>query len=177
MATSSSEHGRLPGDARATAVAWVEAVMDRRDLRAAWPLTDPELRLVLAQHWILSHAEAGADFIGPQAGWDMLAQGLAAEPPSHPLWDRFAKERLRRWREYWGTFRASTWKAGERTDTVRPGVEVVTFAEPRLPALETRPAPPAALRRLAVRRSGDGWLVAGLDGRNLFRPGWPPGRA
>ena len=180
--TSSSEaEAAAAGDpaaatATATAVDWVEAVMDRKDLRAAWPLMERDLRLVLAQHWILSHAELGSEFIGPQAGWDMLAQGLAADPSNHPLWDRFAKERLSRWGEYWGKFSARTWKVRE-TEMLRPEAVIVTFAEPRLPALETKPGPPAVFRRLALRRRGDTWLVAGLDGRNVFRPGWPPSKA
>lgn len=171
--TSSSEPAASPGDAPGVAVAWVEAVMDRRDLRQAWPLMEPNLRLVLAQHWILSHAEAGSEVVGPQAGWDMLAQGLAAEPSTHPMWDRFAKERLLRWREYWGKFSARTWKVRE-AERLGPDLEIVTFAEPRLPALETKPGPPPVFRRLAVRRSHGTWLVAGLDGRKIFRPGWPP---
>ncbi|HVE45411.1 MAG TPA: hypothetical protein VNA57_01505 [Acidimicrobiales bacterium] len=174
--TSSSEAEAAPDDAVAVAVAWVDAVMDRKDLRAAWPLMERDLRLVLAQHWVLSHAEIGSELIGPQPGWDMLAQGLAADPSSHPLWDRFAKERLLRWREYWGKFSTRTWKV-RRTESPVPDVAIVTFAEPRLPALETKPGPPEVFRRLALRRSGGTWLVAGLDGRNIFRPGWPPFRA
>lgn len=173
---SSSDAVGSPGDVSAVAVAWVDAVMDRKELREAWPLMERDLRLVLAQHWILSHAEVGSGFIGPQAGWDMLAQGLAADPSTHPLWDRFAKERLLRWRGFWGTFSARTWKI-RSTENAGADLEVVTFAEPRLPALEAKPGPPPVLRRLALRRSGGTWLVAGLDGRNIFRPGWPPGRA
>jgi hypothetical protein len=171
--TSSSDAADARDDAEGVVVAWVEAVMDRRDLRQGWPLMERDLRLVLAQHWVLSHAEAGSDLIGPQAGWDILAQGLAAEPSTHPLWDRFAKERLLRWREYWGKFSARTWKVRD-TERVGADLEIVTFAEPRLPGLETKSAPPPVFRRLAVRRSGGTWLVAGLDGRNIFRPGWPP---
>lgn len=150
--------------------------MDRKDLRAAWPLMERNLRLVLAQHWVLSHAEIGSGVVGPQAGWDMLAQGLAADPSTHPLWDRFARERLVRWREYWGKFSTRTWKVRE-TESLGADVAIVTFAEPRLPALETKPGPPAVFRRLAMRRSGGSWLVAGLDGRNVFHPGWPPSPA
>lgn len=177
--TSSSEPeatATAAAEPATVAVAWVDAVMDRKDLRAAWPLMERYLRLVLAQHWILSHAELESDFIGPQAGWDMMAQGLAADPSTHPLWDRFAKERLLRWREYWGTFSSRTWKVRE-TEMFRADAAIVTFTEPRLPALEAKPGPPPVFRRLALRRSRDTWLVAGVDGRNVFRPGWPPSKA
>lgn len=163
-------------DPAAVAVAWVEAAMDHKDLRAAWPLMERDLRLVLAQHWVLSHAEMQSDIIGPQAGWDMLAQGLAVDPSNHPLWDRFAKERLLRWRQYWGKFSARTWKVRE-TEMLGTDAAIVTFTEPRLPALETKPGPPPVFRRFALRRTDGVWLLAGLDGRNVFRPGWPPSRA
>ena len=163
------------GGARAAAVAWVRAAMDERDLRAAWPLTEPDLRLVLAQHWVLSHHE-DHDLVGPAGGWDPLAAGLAADPPESPLWDRFAAERLKRWRLHWPAFRAATWDLRDEPEVVRPGLEVVTFIEPGR-KLNLKPGSPVTYRRLAVRRKGNVWRVAGVDGRNLFRPGWPPAPA
>lgn len=159
-----------------TAVAWVDAVMDRMDLRAAWELTDPDFRLVLAQHWVLSHG--GAEFLGPQAGWDMLAQGLAACPSRHPLWGRFASERLQRWYEFWGDFSTSTWRVHDEVERV-PGatIEVVTFVEPAAEGQDGQAGLPGALRRIAVRLRDGRWRVAGLDGRRVFRPGWPPAPA
>ena len=109
MLSTSSEGDQPLEDPASVAFSWVEAVMDRKDLRRAWPLMERNLRLVLAQHWVLSHAEMQSDVIGPRAGWDMMAQGLAADPSDHPLWDQFAEERLSRWREYWGNFITRTW--------------------------------------------------------------------
>lgn len=153
-----------------TARAWVRAVMDDRDLKAAWPLTHHDLRKVLVQHWILSQH---VDVVGPAEEWEALAEALAADPPEHPLWPRFATERVRRWREFWPGFSAVTWGVKSRTDP-RPDVAVVTFVEPRGKLMALRPGPPLDLRRLALRRTEHGWLMAGLDGTAIFRPGWPP---
>lgn len=157
---------------REVAVSWVRAVMDERDLRAAWRLTEPDLRLVLVQHWVLSHHEE-PELVGPFEQWDELAAGLAAEPSTSERWDRFAGERLKRWRRHWPGFSARTWDLRDEREAPRPGLEVVTFIEPGR-KLQLTPGGPVTYRRLALRRHGDAWLVAGVDGTNLFRPGWPP---
>lgn len=163
------------GGPREAALAWVRAVMDDRDLRAAWPLTEPDLRLVLVQHWVLSHHEDVA-LVGPHEDWNDLAAGLAAEPPASELWEPYAAERLKRWRQYWPGFSAATWDLRDEPEVPRPGLEIVTFIEPGR-KLQLKPGSPVTYRRLAVRRHGEQWLVAGVDGMNLFRPGWPPAPA
>lgn len=157
--------------AREVAVAWVTAVMDDRDLRVAWELTDADLRLVLVQHWILSHH--GEALVGSPEGWDDLAAGLAASPSTHAGWDLFAAERLKRWRLHWLGFSAHTWDLRDEDEIPAPAMEVVTFIEPGR-KLSRQPGAPVTYRRLALRRGDDGWRVAGVDGTNLFRPGWPP---
>ena len=157
----------------ALARSWVGAVMDERDLVKAWALTLPDFRKVLAQHWIISKH---ADVVGPPEQWDAIADGLAAYPSSHRLWAQFAADRLQRWREFWTGFSAVTWGVKARSDP-RPDVAVITFVEPRGKLMSLRPGPPLEFRHIAVRHTADGWLVAGVDGNNLFRPGWPPGPA
>lgn len=157
----------------AVAKAWVGAVMDDRDLARAWAITEPDYRKVLAQHWIISKH---ADVVGPPDQWEAIADGLAACPSAHRLWERFAADRLTRWREFWTGFSAVTWGVRSRTDP-RPDVAVVAFVEPRGKLMSLKPGPPLEFRHIAVRRTPKGWLVAGADGNNLFRPGWPPGPA
>lgn len=147
--------------------------MDERDLARAWPLTTRDFRKVLAQYWIVS---ARAELVGPPEGWEAIADGLAAAPSNHRLWPQFSTERLARWREFWTGFSAATWGV-KATNQVRPDVVVVTFVEPRGKLMSLRPGPPLEFRHLAVRETADGWLVAGVDGANLFQPGWPPGPA
>ena len=145
--------------------------MDRRDLRAAWALTDPTLRLVLSQHWVISRA---GDPAVAAEDRDALAEALAASPSSHPLWDRFASERVRRWRQFWAGFGTQGWDVAGQTEPLTEDIEVVTFMEKHRLLDWASPGPPPAARRFAVRRTSDGWLVAGVDGSALFRPGWPP---
>lgn len=145
--------------------------MDRGDMAAAWELTDPNLRLVLAQHWIISRQE---DPDVEREDRDDLATDLAASPSPHPLWDRFASDRLRRWRQFWAGFRTQTWDVIDETEELMPGVAVVTFMEKHRLLGWAKPGPPPAARRFAVRSTPEGWLVAGLDGSALFEPGWPP---
>lgn len=160
--------------AAALATSWVRAVMDERDLAKAWAMTEPAFRKVLAQYWIVSKP---ADVVGPPEQWEALADGLAACPSTHQLWDRFAAERLTRWREFWLGFSAVTWGVKARSEP-RPGVAVIAFVEPRGKLMSLRPGPPLEFRHIAVGRAlGDanGWVVIGVDGNNLFAPGWPPG--
>ncbi len=159
----------------AVALAWVEATMEAGDLRRAWEHTDPDLRLVLAQHWIMSQ-QHDADVAAQDL--DALAAGLAAPSPGHPLWDRFASQRLRRWRQHWGNFTTMTWGIADERQELSPGIEIVTFMEKHRLLDWAQPGSPPVTRRFALRSTlpstGGGWLVAGLDGSALFRPGWPP---
>jgi hypothetical protein len=158
-------------EAGQVALAWVESAMDAGDLRRAWELTDPTLRLVLAQHWIMSQqGDAQVSAEDP----DGLAAGLAASPSTHHLWDRFASARLRRWREHWGRFGTQTWGISDERQEVVPDIEIVTFMEKHRLLAWAKPGPPPVVRRFAMRSTPDGWLVAGLDGSALFQPGWPP---
>lgn len=150
---------------------WVAAVMDERDLAKAWPLMTPGFRKVLAQYWILS---AHANVVGPPEGWEAIADGLADHPSTHRLWPQFAADRVARWREFWIGFSAVTWGV-RATSRPRPDVVVVAFVEPRGKLMSLRPGPPLEFRHIAVRDTPDGWMVVGVDGANLFQPGWPPG--
>ena len=155
----------------AVAVAWVRAAMEDRDLRRAWGMTHPDLRLVLAQHWIMSHHDEPE--VAAQDP-DDLAAGLAASPSDHPLWDRFSSQRLRRWRQHWGNFSTRTWGVLDEHQALAPGLEVVTFMEKHRLLEWAKPGSPPVTRRFAMRSTSGAWLVAGLDGSAVFRPGWPP---
>jgi hypothetical protein len=165
-----------PGTPQAAAVAWVEAVMDRGDLSQAWPLTDPTLRLVLAQDWVWNHRHDPA--IGHGRDWDTIARGLAQYPPQHQLWDRFAGEVVGLWQRIWKGFSASRWRVWEQPEVLGLDLEMVTFVEPN-PASEagdlgSQPGRGSLARRFAMRHTDDGWRVAGVNGDQLFEPGWPP---
>jgi hypothetical protein len=156
------------------AVSWVEAVMGDGDLLAAWPLTDATLRLVLAQDWIWSHRHHPQ--IAHDSDWDGIARRLAACPPDHPLWDQFSAEVVELWQKIWRGFDPDHWAVWEQPEVLALDLEMVSFVEPA-------GGPPAGpgrstfARRFAVRHTDDGWKVAGINGEQLFVPGWPPSLA
>ena len=161
-----------PRSPQATALRWVEAIMDDGDLAAAWPLTDPVLRLVLAQDWVWMHRHQ--PMIGHGVDWDVMARGLAACPPGHPLWDRFAAELIERWQHIWMGFSARTWAPWDQPEVLDLDVEVVTFLESHGEPVRFEPGRSAFARRFALRHSPEGWLVASVNGDQMFVPGWPP---
>jgi hypothetical protein len=143
--------------------------MDRGDLRQAWPLTDPTLRLVLAQDWIWAHRHH--PWVGHDTDWDGLARALATPRPDHRLWDRFATEVLELWRKMWRGFNSRSWSPRDDPEVLGLDLEIVTFTETVPGAGSGRDA---FARRFALRHTGDTWLVASISGDQLFAPGWPP---
>ena len=164
------------GTPQAAAVAWVEAVMDRSDLAAAWPLTDPTLRLVLAQDWVWNHrhelAEPGR--VASDGGWEAIAHGLAGCPCTHPLWDRFAFDVVARRQQIWKGFSALTWEVRGQPEVLGLDMEMVTFVEADEAANPTGPGRHAFARRFAMVHTDGQWMVASINGDQLFLPGWPP---
>lgn len=162
-----------PQSPQATALAWVEAVMDHGDLAAAWPLTDATLRLVLAQEWVWAHRHDPA--VGHLVDWDELAGDLAASAPDDPLWERFARDRVAEWHRVWKGFSARRWRVWDHPEVVGLDLEMVTFVEPSDAPLPTARRRRVGLeRRFLLRHDSGRWLVAGVNGERRFRPGWPP---
>ena len=147
-------------------------MIDDGDLAEAWPLTEPVLRLVLAQDWVWTHRHH--PMIGHDRSWDEIARGLAAVPPKQPLWDRFAAEVVSRWQKTWAGFSARTWATWDQPEVVGLDLEMVTFLESDGGPVRFEPGRSALARRFALRHTDDGWKVAGVSGDQLFVPGWPP---
>lgn len=174
-----AEHGGVPSphppqSAQEVALAWVDAVMDRGDLSAAWPLTDPTLRLVLAQDWVWTHRHEPA--IGHNQDWDEIANALAAasDPQGHALWARFADDVVKGWHQIWRGFSARTWAALDHPEVLALDLEMVTFVETGGGPVPPKPGRTAMVRRFALRHTDDGWAVASINGEQMFVPGWPP---
>lgn len=138
----------------ATALEWVRTAIGEQDLARAWPLTDPDLRRLIAQSWMINEA------MDARADRDDLVEQLAAEtPPAGVLWNRLCTSTR------WGTMSA--------TDPVSPGVELVRLVD----EAETRSTVPAGgaavlVQNITVRYS-ERWRVCAV-GRSIPRPGWPP---
>ncbi|MDQ2827107.1 MAG: hypothetical protein M3Y04_09145 [Actinomycetota bacterium] len=166
--------GASPETPQEAATRWVAAIMDQGDLRAAWPLTDATLRLVLAQDWVWTHRHRPT--IGHDRSWDELARGLAAlSPAAAGLWAAFAEELIGRWQKTWAGLSAATWATWDQPEVVGLDLEMVTFMERDGDhPVRFEPGRSAFARRLAMRHTDEGWQVAGVNGDQLFVPGWPP---
>jgi hypothetical protein len=151
-----------PRTPQAAAVAWVETVLERGDLRAAWPDTDPILRLVLAQDWVWTNRHDPV--IGHDHDWDEIAHGLAAVPPADAFWERFAVDLIGTWQRAWKGFDPRRWFVASTPEIVDLDIEVVSFIE----------RPSTLTRRFAMRHTDGRWLVASVDGDQWYEPGWPP---
>lgn len=146
--------------------------MDESDLAAAWPLTDPTLRLVLAQEWVWTHRHRS--IIGHNRDWDLIARGLAACPSEHGFWPELALEWVTRWQKTWKGFNSRTWAAWDQPEVVALDLEIVTFMESDGTPVRFEPGRAAFARRFALRHGDDGWKVASINGDQIFEPGWPP---
>ena len=161
-----------PETAQAAARRWVKALMDDGDLAAAWPLTDPVLRLVLAQDWVWTNRHHPQ--IGHDRSWDELARALAAVAPEHELWPTFAAELITRYHKMWEGFSTRTWATWDQPEVVGLDLEMVTFLESDGRPVRFEPGRSSLARRFALRHTDEGWLVASVSGGQMFVPGWPP---
>lgn len=155
-----------PDDPALAAADWMEAIVDEADLDAAWPMTDPALRLALVQSWIMV---TGRD---DPADRDDLAAGLVERRPPD-LWAEFTSWRLGRWREI--TFVdlvEQGWGIVSIPEYVGPDLEFVRLAIGAVDDVVEVEGPIAA-QTLTMRLVDGEWIVAGI-GRTLPRPGWPP---
>jgi len=155
-----------PGGPVAAAKSWLEEVVVRRDVRAAWHGTDPDYRLALTQAIIFLN-EQHPLLMGYER--DELAHALAQENPTHPLWDSFEDLLAEEFLNDLGEVRVENWTSVSPRP-ISPGYELVLF--PREPADELEP-PEIYAHGILIHYRGGRWLVAGLSERQAV-PGWPP---
>jgi hypothetical protein len=147
------------------------ALIAERDLRAAWPKIDPNLRLCLTQAWLYANRShpVVANYDGEQ-----VAGALADLSFDHELWLPFEETQLRELREWMGDFHPSTWGAASRPRPIGADTELVKFFPTggEVLLIET----PTLLENglaLLMRRTPDGWLFAATSAVEPT-PGWPP---
>lgn len=153
---------------------WIDAVQVREDLREAWRLTDPDLRLCTVQHWVWSNRQAMS-----VAGIDLQVaiSELAVEESSHHLWDNFEAVQLRSVHESWGDLNSSNWGVGTNTRLLGPNLELVLYIDSRgseqtiVKPGETYAGPATPF---VVRHRPEGWRVLNIQAREPPVPGWPP---
>ena len=157
-----------------SAWAWLASVVEAGDLASAWPTTDPNLRLALAQSWIWHNRSRP-----PVSGWNReeLARGLTAPRPRHPLWDTFAAKQVEKLRAWWGDANLDRWGASVKSRVTPSDYELIRFAPIAAagspPGRVPKPPSKGDGRLVLVRSTPERWVVAGFD-RTPPTPGWPP---
>ena len=143
-----------------TAGAWLELVVVRRDLDAAWPLTDPAFRRRLVEAWATAARRhpllAGVDRA-------LLVEDMSAgEPAPGARWSAFADAQVRevaqrcRWVDLTG------WGWATRPQVESPGYELVVLADHGEDCVLEEPPVLPAFGVLMHHHPVRGWLVADL---------------
>ncbi len=143
---------------------------EEKNLGAAWPHTDPTLRLCWAQWWADVNRTAlqanGHDL-------DKVAQALADVGGRHGLWPDFERVVIR---DFQAAFSLDPrgWGIGTAPRVLAPDVELL-YVHRNVPA-DGIWAPEAASEvvPLVMRLTDDAWRVLNLSYEALPEPGWPP---
>jgi hypothetical protein len=164
--------GLEQGGSVQAAAAWLGLILGERNLDAAWPATDPNMRLAIAQGWLFKRGEATDTR-------DELARSLAEAPSSAELWPTFSNGVLDAFADNWPFFDyEGYWGVIDMPEPIAvDGLELVCFAmiEGAPPGvIEVEAGEPWAVLPLLMRSTGEGWLVAGVSQSGPPMPGWPP---
>ncbi|MEK6272449.1 MAG: hypothetical protein AABM42_07350 [Actinomycetota bacterium] len=155
-----------PGSPIEVANAWVQAVLESRDLRRVWPLATPALRERGARGWI----EANRDHPGvAHRDLDELTAALASESPDDPLWSRFEEAQLAGFATVWSDVDLRTWGFASGTRPLgvdRELVMLVDAGSEEAITLEEDTALPAI--GLAMEYQDDRWRVDDLGPPSRF---------
>lgn len=162
-----------PGGPIAAATEWLGAVYGESDLRAAWRLTDPDLRLLLAQAWLWANRErtilAGAESDDLKAEAAELAQ--VSSPSSY--WKMFSTTQLAEFHEQ--ELDLDSWGFASSPRLIAPDYELLLLAECGADGLLVEEPTQVLAHRYLMHHTSEGWLVAGF-GPAPVSPGWPPVR-
>jgi tetratricopeptide (TPR) repeat protein len=157
------------GSARAAIRNWVSLAQTDK-MREAWKLTDRDVRLGLAQDWIMANANhpglRGHDR-------DELANALSALEPDHPLAEPFLDGKLRTFKDAYGNIDLDDWGAAERQRRYRIEFELVILSPTKGESVVWDMDSPVYAVPFVLRRRLHTWQVAGF-GNEIAVPGWPP---
>ncbi|MFV8320320.1 hypothetical protein [Mycobacterium sp. 23] len=137
--------------------AFLHSAVRDGDLRSVWGLVHESLRAQLAQQWVIDNRASIS-----AGGFDEseVAAGLAADPPSHPLWVHFERVHVRGLRRVLPD--SSCWGIGAETRMVGPDLEALYVHDMRhLPADGLwQPGAASLVYPLVFQRTGDQWQLA-----------------
>ena len=157
------------GSARAAVWHWI-GLIQQGDMPEAWKKLDRNLRLALAQDWILANADHSD--LQPY-NKDDLAAALSAREPNHGLAVPFLISQQNKFQAAYGLIDVHDWGAAERRRTYKIEYELVILMETKGEELYWEPGMAARHTSFVMRRIMQEWLLAGF-GHEIARPGWPP---
>jgi hypothetical protein len=144
----------------ATARMWLEAILAKGDLDAAWRLTDLELKQTAVGAWYDANTSHPA-LAGEDRG--VLLEALCVDEPNHSLWLPFATTQLREFRETWKNVDVSKWGWASHPRPLSPGYEIAMFVEAEGEAWTAEADMLVnALQIIVHHVPGTGWLVSGF---------------
>ncbi|NNN38140.1 toll/interleukin-1 receptor domain-containing protein [Streptomyces sp. S3(2020)] len=134
------------------------------NVREVWRRLDPDLRLALAQDWVLANS-GHPEVRGHDR--DELADALAEERAGHPLAGALLEGRVAVLREHYAAVNPASW--GPVANPRRIGVDhaIVEMGS------SSGGGSPSPERSLLMRKVGRAWLVANFRAAYVI-PGWPP---
>jgi hypothetical protein len=152
----------------AAAQEWLERA-NAGDFGGLWGMTDPNLRLVIAQDWIWAN-RTHPDFESRDI--DELARGLAFDVPSGDLAESFTEIQLGKFQDI--GYVADDWGVASRPRLIAPDYELVLFIDTEGEVLVINKPTFLETDLSLLMHSVEGrWLVGGFTDQ-IPRPGWPP---
>lgn len=142
----------------------------RRDLRGAWPLVHPTLRLCWVQWWLSANRAAIED-----KGLDVeeVAHALTEREPEHWLWTHFQRVLTR---DLATAFPIDVEVAGIGAAARPMGVDLeLLYVHAQVPPSGVwEDGAEAEVLPLLMQLVGDEWQVMNLGYEAVPIPGWPP---
>jgi tetratricopeptide (TPR) repeat protein len=157
------------GSARAAVYQWL-SLIKAGDILEAWKNLDRNVRLAMAQWWILGNADhpqlTGVDR-------DELAAALSAVQPDHALAQPFLVTQLARLQQGYVGVDTRHWGAAEKRRMYKMDYEIVILMATYGEETEWQPGMANPSATFLMRRGLGKWLISGFNGA-IIRPGWPP---
>lgn len=152
------------------ALAFADLYWGRRDIEAAWLLTDPLLRRCWGQAWLLPMRDkARSEGFDP----DDVIEAFTADEPQHELWAHFVRAQSRV-RPDEPRIDVRAWGVKVNPDPVGLDLELVRY----LPTPASGVIQPeelyVAMPLLMRYTEGAGWRMLNFSGEVVPTPGWPP---
>ncbi|MFH0173298.1 TIR domain-containing protein [Streptomyces cacaoi] len=153
----------------AAAANWLKS-LQRGKKRTVWAALTRELRLTLAQDWII--ANEGHPGLAPYDREELAAE-LAVKSPNHPLAKHLLKSKLEVLQDHYRKWDIDGWGAASNPRRVGLDYELIVMSPADEGVLivndgELRPVYPILMRKVGLD-----WMIANFTSAYPV-PGWPP---